>query len=319
MKMSRWLVIGVAAIAALMLALVMRGMISGNGSNQARASQKVTVEAPTVKVLVAARTLKVGERLTEADLSWKAWPEEAINEAYFTDRPVTPAPDAKSAEDAALDKTAKEADAKADPKKSKVEKGVAKAAEAADKVINPTRGMEAVLGSVVREEILANEPIQTRKIVRADEGGFMAVMLAPGMRAMAVPVSVENTAGGFILPGDRVDILVSSEIPGASGGSNTMVTRPVLRNVKVLAIDQNVEAKSDQPTVIGATATLELAPEDGQALAQAKAQGTLSLMLRSYADAAGPSGRVGAQASTGAERKVVVYRNGQGTDVPVTR
>jgi len=317
MKMSRWVVIGVAAIAALMLALVVRGMVGGQASRPANASQKVTVETPTVQVLVAARTLKVGERIAEADLVWKAWPKDAINEAFFTDVPVTPAvaPEAKSAEDAALAK--KEAEPAKD--KSKLEKGVAEAAKVADKMANPTRGMEAALGGVVREEIAANEPIVARKIVRADQGGFMAVMLAPGMRAMAVPVSVESTAGGFILPGDRVDILVSGQSQSSGDtGQAKFISRPVLRNVKVLAIDQNVEAKSDQPSVIGATATLELSPEDGQALALAKAEGTLSLMLRSYADAAGPTLRVGATGGTNGQT-VAVYRNGQTTQIPVTR
>jgi len=316
MKMSRWVVIGVAAVAALMLALVVRGMVGGQASQPANASQKVTVETPTVQVLVAARTLKVGERIAEADLAWKAWPKDAINEAFFTDVPVTPAQadGAKSPEDAALAK--KEAEPAKD--KSKLEKGVAEAAKTADKLANPTRGMEAALGGVVREEIAANEPIVARKIVRADQGGFMAVMLAPGMRAMSVPVSVESTAGGFILPGDRVDILISGQAQNTDGNQSKFISRPVLRNVKVLAIDQNVEAKSDQPAVIGATATLELSPEDGQALALAKAEGTLSLMLRSYADAAGPTVRVG-ETGGGSGRTVAVFRNGQITQVPVTR
>jgi pilus assembly protein CpaB len=303
MKASRFVVVGIAAVAALLLALVVRGMIGGSGSTDAVASQKVSAETPTVKVLVAARHLKVGERIAEADLAWKAWPQDGISEGYFTDKPVTPvAPvEAKSAEDKALEKN--------------VQTGAAKVAEAADKALNPTRGMDAVLGGVVREEILANEPIVARKVVRADAGGFMAVMLAPGMRAMAVPVTVESTAGGFILPGDRVDIVVSTEMQ--SNGQTTHVAKPVLRNVKVLAVDQTVEAKSDQPSVIGATATLEVRPDEGEALAQAKAQGPLSLMLRSYADVGGPSGRAGPSAGNG--NKVVVYRNGQGTDVPVTR
>ncbi|MDC7685162.1 Flp pilus assembly protein CpaB [Asticcacaulis sp. BYS171W] len=308
MKASRYVVIGIAAIAALLLAFLVRGMIGGNGSQPAAATP-VAAEVPQVKVLVAARDLKVGERLTEADLTWKDWPESAVTAAYLTDRPVTPAAATavKSPEETPQKVEAKTTDA------------AGKAVEAADKMLNPTKGMDAVLGGVVREEILANEPIIMRKVVRADEGGFMAVMLAPGMRAMAVPVSVENTAGGFILPGDRVDILVSAEVRKSDGQSN-FVARPVLRNVKVLAIDQAVQAKADQPSVIGATATLELTPEDGQALAQAKAQGTLSLMLRSYADVGGPSGRVAALPQNApADRKVTVIRNGQSSEVPVSR
>ncbi|ESQ78625.1 Flp pilus assembly protein CpaB [Asticcacaulis sp. YBE204] len=308
MKASRYVVIGIAAIAALLLAFLVRGMIGGSGSQPAAATS-VAVEAPQVKVLVAARDLKVGERLTDTDLTWKDWPESAITAAYLTDRPVAVANAAKSPEE-----TPQKTEVKAETTDT-----AGKVVEGVEKALNPTHGMEAVLGGVVREEILANEPVILRKVVRADEGGFMAVMLAPGMRAMAVPVSVENTAGGFILPGDRVDILVSAEVR-KSDGQSSFVAKPVLRNIKILAIDQAVQAKADQPSVIGATATLEVSPEDGQALAQAKAQGTLSLMLRSYADVGGPSGRVAAlPQNMPADRKVTVIRNGQSSEVPVSR
>lgn len=311
MKASRYVVIGVAAVAALLLALLVRGLVSGNSATKASAAQQVVVENPTVKILVAARDLKVGERISEADLAWKKWPADALNPTYFTDG-TGPVPITKPEE--------KKAETEADKAKDKVAKTGETIAEAADAALNPTRGMESLLGGVVREEILMNEPIIARKIVRADEGGFMAVMLEPGMRAMAVPVSVENTAGGFILPGDRVDIIVSTEVRKPDGGS-AYVTRQVLRNVKVLAIDQAVSPQKDQQAVIGATATLEVSPEDGQSLAQAKAMGTLSLMLRSYADVAGPSGRVAAlpDQSVMVERKVTVYRNGQPSDVVVSQ
>ena len=175
-------------------------------------------------------------------------------------------------------------------------------------------------GSVVREPILAGEPIVTRKIVRAGDSGYMAAYLEPGMRAMAVAVSTETAAGGFILPGDRVDVIVTVELEGSSDDEPNrakFASRIVLQNVKVLAIDQSTRADDDQQAVVGATATLEIAPGDTETLAFAKAAGTLSLTLRSYADTAGPSGRVGgvtraaAAAPPSRPSSVRVFRGGE--------
>ncbi|OYW82425.1 MAG: Flp pilus assembly protein CpaB [Asticcacaulis sp. 32-58-5] len=146
-----------------------------------------------------------------------------------------------------------------------------------------------------------------------------AVMLESGKRAMAVPISAENAAAGFILPGDRVDIMVSRELQSTNGGRNQQIVEPVLRNIKVLAIDQNISAAADTAAVIGATATLELTPEDGQALALARSQGSLSLMLRSYADVSAASGRVNSQETQMATNTVRVFRNGQASEVSVAR
>jgi len=82
----------------------------------------------------------------------------------------------------------------------------------------------------------------------------------------------------------------------------------VMQNIKVLAIDQSTRAGDDEQAVIGATATLEVGPRDAEALALAKSEGELSLVLRSYADTAGPSGRVAAPARQSAA--VRVYRGG---------
>jgi pilus assembly protein CpaB len=312
MKASRMIVIGVAVIASLLLALVVRGMMSGNGSSEATA--KVTPEVPANKILVAARDLKIGERLTEADVVWKPWPADSLSPAYIIDGPgaaLVSAEEVKAAPEPP----------KPEPAQDDIAKTGQKVAEVADKVLNPTRGMESVLGAVVREDIMSNEPLVLRKLVRSDQGGYMSVILAAGMRAMAVPVSVENTAGGFILPGDRVDVVVAEEVK-KQDGSSTFIARQILANIKILAIDQTAQPQKDQQSVVGATATLEVSSTDGQVLAQAKARGALSLMLRSYADINGPSGRVGlapeAQLAA-AGRKVTVYRNGQATEVQVTR
>jgi pilus assembly protein CpaB len=97
---------------------------------------------------------------------------------------------------------------------------------------------------------------------------------------MAVRISAESTAGGFILPNDRVDVLRSD--------GKSMVSQTILSNVRVLAIDQVVDDAnkndSSKANVIGKTATLELDPSQAEIITAAQAAGTLSLSLRSAAD-----------------------------------
>lgn len=323
MKTSRYVVMGVAAVAAILLAFLVRGMISGKGSHEAKASVEAPPAQQMARVLIAVHEIKAGTRITEADLTWQDWPVNSLNPAYIVDGGMPASVTAAATADGAA---AGAEGAPAAPVVTKEAKtGVAgKAGDVvqavADKVA-PSASKEAYVGGVAREDILANEPIIDAKIVRADEGGFMAVMLQPGMRALAVPVSVDNTAGGFILPGDRVDILVTHQLQRQGGGGGTIDSvQPVLRNIRVLAIDQQVTTEKDKQSVIGATATLEVTPQDGQVVTLAKASGTLSLMLRSYADAAGPSGAV-TMAPTGSndDQPVRVYRNGQATEVTVSR
>ncbi len=326
MKTSRYVVIGIAALAAILLAFMVRTVLTPKPAATPVAAQTAPAAQPTIRVLVASRNIKAGEHLGESDLNWVDWPANLVNDAYVTDGPTgtktAEAADASKAapagsEDARTNAVKTEA-AKADVKKAKneVEKAGAKAGQIAGDLMGAS-AKTAYVGGVAREDILANEPIIATKIVRADEGGFMAVMLNPGMRAVAVPVSVDNTAGGFILPGDRVDILVTHQ-GQSSGGTALESVEPVLRNIRVLAIDQQVQMEKDKQSVIGATATLEVAPTDGQALTLAKASGTLSLMLRSYADTAGPTGLVNAQAGSG-NNSVRVFRNGQSSEVLVSR
>ncbi|MGN6208872.1 Flp pilus assembly protein CpaB [Asticcacaulis sp.] len=314
MKTSRYAVIGLAAIAALILAFLVRGMMAGSGSHKAEASVQAPPAQPTVRVLVAARDLPAGARITEADLNWQDWPVNTLNPAYIVDggAPAAAAPAAGS-EDAA----AKKGDSKEGP--VAVKKPGSELVQAVADKVAPSPTKEAYVGGVTREAILANEPIIDAKIVRADEGGYMAVMLSPGMRALAVPVSVDNTAGGFILPGDRVDILVTHQTPRTTGGGTIDSVQPVLRNIRVLAIDQQVNVEEGKQSVIGATATLEVSPSDGQVVTLAKASGTLSLMLRSYADAAGPSGAVAAAPTGAGDKSVRVFRPDQTTEVMVSR
>lgn len=138
-------------------------------------------------------------------------------------------------------------------------------------------------GSTVRAPFVQGEPIINRKIIRPDQGGFMAAILPKGMRAVSVKISVETGAGGFILPNDRVDVLLTRRIR-ASGSSTREehYTETVLKNVRVLAIDQTFSdnGKGEQ-VVVGKTATLELKPDQGEILALAEAMGDITLALRS--------------------------------------
>jgi pilus assembly protein CpaB len=293
MKPARIIVICVAAVAAIGLALVVRAMGSSSKEPVAVATAAPVETRPMARVLVAAKDLQPGRRLEESDLDWKEWPADQVNPAFITDgsRPVLAA--------AAGDE-------------SKPAGAVAAVTRAATDLA--TGGAKAdYVGSVVREPILAGEPLIMRKIVRAGDSGYMAAYLEPGMRAMAIRVTVETAAGGFILPGDRVDVVLTRETTlgniGASEGDRSKFTSAtVMQNIKVLAIDQSTRAGDDEQTVIGATATLEVGPRDAEALALAKSEGELSLILRSYADTGGPSGRV----SSGPRESsaVRIYRGG---------
>jgi pilus assembly protein CpaB len=312
MKPARIAVICIAAVSAIGLALVVRAMGSPSGDAVAVASAAPSEPArPMAKVLVAARDLAPGQRLTDADLEWKDWPADEVNPAFITDGTVAvPQPAAVEG--------AEKADTPADAEPS--DSAVARVTRAASDLA--TGGAKAdYFGSVVREPILAGEPIVEPKIVRAGDSGYMAAYLEPGMRAMAIAVSTESAAGGFILPGDRVDVIVTVEFDNNATEGETgpkFASEIVLQNVKVLAVDQSTRAADDQQAVVGATATLEVRPGDTETLALAKAAGTLSLVLRSYADTAGPSGRVGAPPRARTEQAAVrVFRGGEPQVVPV--
>ena len=112
----------------------------------------------------------------------------------------------------------------------------------------------------------------------------MAAILPAGMRAVSTEISAETGAGGFILPNDRVDVLLTRREQGQQS-ADAITTETILRNIRVLAIDQTVEEKNGQKVVVGKTATLELGPQQAETLAMSRQRGTISLALRSLADA----------------------------------
>jgi pilus assembly protein CpaB len=146
--------------------------------------------------------------------------------------------------------------------------------------------IESLAGSIARAPFVIGEPIREAKLVKAKGSGFMAAILPSGMRAIATDISPESGVGGFILPNDHVDVILTRRDRDAEKASGTEVhtSETVLTNVRVLAIDQTVEEKNGQRVVVGKTATLELAPNQAETLTLARQLGHLSLALRSITD-----------------------------------
>lgn len=156
---------------------------------------------------------------------------------------------------------------------------------------NP-QAIEKLSGEMARLPIVAGEPIREAKLVNAKGSGFMAAILPTGMRAIATQTSPDTGAGGFILPNDHVDVILTRRDRDAekTADSDSHSSETILTNVRVLAIDQNVQEKDGQKVVVGKTATLELTPRQAEVLAASQQRGTLSLTLRSITDASRDDG-----------------------------
>lgn len=181
-------------------------------------------------------------------------------------------------------------------------------------------------GSVARSVIYENEPISERKLVKPGTQGLMATMLKAGMRAVTTRISVDTAAGGFIQPGDRVDIILTTSmspspaLQATQGRSQIFSATTIFENVRVLAIDQTFSTSSESgASVIGSTATFEMSQEDAVILQEAVAQGDITLTLRPM----GPIGRASGKSHARIKQKsgevssLTVYRGGQATQVAI--
>jgi len=155
--------------------------------------------------------------------------------------------------------------------------------------------LKDIEGSMTRVAFLRGEPIRHDKLVKAGAGGFMSAILPTGKRAVAIKIDNDgnSTAGGFILPNDRVDVvrLARDEESTKDRGVEVMTAQPILANVRVLAIGQNVEEQNGKKVITGANATLELDPDQVNLiiLAQHAGNSNLHLVLRSLVDSGGPA------------------------------
>ena len=258
MNPARIAIIVVAGVAAIVLALFVRNLAAPPKPPPAAVQ---AAALPMARVLVAKADLAVGDRLAPDNMTWQPWPVATLNPAFITDGVP-----------AAATKT-----------------GAAGAVNQAGKLVSDiaTGGgpkLQAMVGDIVKEPIYAGEPITDHKVVRAGQSGYLAVRLPPGMRALSLPITVDTAAGGFIQPGDHVDIMTTH--PDTASKSGTMVTEVVLANVLVLAIDQHTDSPKAGAALPGATITLEVPADSATIVARARTLG-LTLALRSYADIGG--------------------------------
>jgi pilus assembly protein CpaB len=147
--------------------------------------------------------------------------------------------------------------------------------------------LNQLAGSITRQSFATGEPIREAKLIKAKGSGYMAAILPKGKRAIAIDITPDTSAAGFILPNDHVDIILSrrdNKDADKAAGADTHTGEIILSNIRVLAIDQTVEDKNGQRVVVGKTATLELLPHQSEMVARAKLMGVLTLSLRSIVD-----------------------------------
>jgi len=268
MKLARIVILAIALIAAGAAALLVNGM----GGEKQQAAMEPVEKQRTVDVLVASSGISLGNVVAGGDLSWRAWPEDAVQPHYIT-RDAQP------------------------------------------------KAVEKLGGSTARAQIYRGEPINESKLVKADGGGFMSAILPSGMRAVSTTISAETGAGGFILPNNRVDVLLTRRVADPRGsGKEQHTSETVLANIRVLAIDQTVKEEEGKKVVVGRTATLEVRPRQAELLALASSMGNLSLALRSLQDAL-PGGLEDDdnKLSEGVSSKITVLRFGLASNVTSAR
>jgi len=194
-------------------------------------------------------------------------------------------------------------------------------------IVQGRRTMEEFVGGVVRQPIVAGEPITEMRVVSPGNSGFLAAVLTPGYRAVSVPVTVTSVISGFVFPGDRVDIILSHTVQNQDE-RDVRVSTTMLRDIRVLALDQKMAMQPGETSPGARTATLEVTPKQSEIIAVAAEMGKLSLSLRSLARVSPSKKRepawptytleteVGAR---GATRRVTVFRGGKAEDVNVPR
>lgn len=145
--------------------------------------------------------------------------------------------------------------------------------------------MRELSGSIARSSLMAGEPVNQQKLIKAGSGGVLAAILPAGMRAVSTKISQASAAGSLILPNDHVDVILIREMRGRNGGQDH-VSDTLFRNVRVIAVGQQIETKEGKKSADAdaKTATLELTPRQAEMLALANKMGEITLTLRSVAD-----------------------------------
>lgn len=171
---------------------------------------------------------------------------------------------------------------------------------------------DTLIGAIVKDTVTPGEPATLTKFIRSGDAGIMAALLSPGMRAVTVRISVDTASGGFIQPGDKVDVILRQNVDAA--GQSRVVASTIFSDVTVLAIDQSFRNSAEDGAAIpGSTATLELSLMDSESLIAAQAEGEIALVLRGFtrSSAYAPSRASQASRSSGEAQQIGVYRSGQ--------
>jgi pilus assembly protein CpaB len=149
----------------------------------------------------------------------------------------------------------------------------------------------AVVGSAARRGFAAGEILVSDALVRPDQRDFLAATLAPGQRAVTIPVDAPQSASGLLLPGDRIDVILVQEV---GEGDRRLAAETVLHNSRVLAVGANLNPNKglpllDAPVLAPKTITLEASPRDAERLFLAAKLGDLQLAVRGVGDVAAPA------------------------------
>jgi pilus assembly protein CpaB len=234
--------------------ILVKKFIDAGNKSQSSSVSETGKKIKTIFVLVADATLQPGTLIKTASYRWQQWPNDAVTENYFTE------------------------------------------------TNNTARVPEEIKEFKIRQPIFKGTPITKEMVFKTDTVGVLPGLLKNDMRAMSVSVRSPNGPVGLILPGDKVDVIVTiemqklisdyqtSEKRGLSGKEPPPVkygAETILKNITVIAIDQNFESKevSEKPI---STVTLELSSIDAEKLAVAKSMGNINLVLRSAVNSALP-------------------------------
>jgi pilus assembly protein CpaB len=151
-------------------------------------------------------------------------------------------------------------------------------------IIEGKRPISDFVGAVARSQFHVGAPIVETDIVMPGSRGFLAAVLKPGLRAVSVPATATSTVSGFVYAGDRVDVLLTHALTGTSGQGQHNATETILRNARVIAMDQKLDFTPGDKPDVAKTATLELTAKQTEIVTLAVKMGELSLVLRSLQD-----------------------------------
>lgn len=233
MKVTRIAIFAVAVGAAGIAALLAMNL-SEPSTIIVEKEREASRDTTTTQILVASRTIPLGEKIRPAAMTWQKWPKGSVSDAYIT------------------------------------------------KASDPN-AIEDYTEAVATTKFTAGEPLVASDLARSGDG-FMSAILPKGSRAVSIKVASASRAAGFILPNDRIDVILTRSVSRGGSRSNQHISQTILSNTRVLAIDQTYEERDGVKYVTGDIATLELSPSEAEIIALADQMGKLSLSLRSVAD-----------------------------------